>query len=520
VNVVRIVIIVVALGVAALTAFLVKNFLESQQAELQAKAPTVEAKPAPTVEVLLAERDMAAGTIASAKDFRWQPWPEGQTNANFIVKSGQADQLKQYEGAAVKRAIVAGEPILAGKLTRKAEGGFLPAVLAPGMRAVSLAVDAVSGASGFILPGALVDVILTETYSGAGATEGNGGNLKRVIGETILEAVRVIATDQTSDDLDETPKLSRTVTLEVTPKQAERLNVAKSMGTLSLSLRSIGNAPGGETDRSPTLDADVSTYLKSNLLVTARALVAAQDLPAGTLLTDPDMAWIAPPPGNPEKKNLVRDTEVKRSALRGAYLKRDIKAGEFVPVDSIIRPGEHGFITAALGPGMRAISVEVSQAVGVSGYIAPGDRVDVILTQQLSDLSQNKILDPRRVAETVATNVRVLSLEQTIDEQTGKPVLGQTATVEVTPKQAETLALAKEMGKLTLILRGAGAEPAEAAEAKRPFTTDLAVSRGTVDFLLNGTRNAPELSRNDRGGEGGGRVKLYRNATPENVTFN
>jgi len=518
VNVVRIVIIVVALGVAALTAFLVKNFLESQQAELQAKAPTVEAKPAPTVEVLLAERDMAAGTIASAKDFRWQPWPEGQTNANFIIKSGQADQLKQYEGAAVKRAIIAGEPILAGKLTRKAEGGFLPAVLAPGMRAVSLAVDAVSGASGFILPGALVDVILTETYSGAGATEG-GSNLKRVIGETILEAVRVIATDQTSDDLDETPKLSRTVTLEVTPKQAERLNVAKSMGTLSLALRSIGNAPGGETDRSPTLDADVSTYLKSNLLVTARALVAAQDLPAGTLLTDLDMAWIAPPPGNPDK-NLVRDTEVKRSALRGAYLKRDIKAGEFVRVDGIIRPGEHGFITAALAPGMRAISVEVTQAVGVSGYIAPGDRVDVILTQQINDTSQQKVLDPRRVAETVATNVRVLSLEQSVDEQTGKPVLGQTATVEVTPKQAETLALAKEMGKLTLALRGSGAEPAEAAEAKRPFTTDLSISRGTVDFLLYGTRNAPELSRNDRGGEGGGRVKLYRNATPENVTFN
>jgi Flp pilus assembly protein CpaB len=340
-----------------------------------------------------------------------------------------------------------------------------------------------------------------------------------VIGETILEAVRVIATDQSADDLDETPKLSRTVTLEVTPKQAERLNVAKSMGNLSLALRSVGNAPGGETDRGPTLDADVSTYLKSNLLVTARALVAAQDLPAGALLTDPDMAWVTPPPGKPDK-NLVRDTEVKRTALRGAYLKREIKAGEFIAVENIIRPGEHGFITAALAPGMRAISVEVNQAVGVSGYIAPGDRVDVILTQQLADLSQNKILDPRRVAETVATNVRVLSLEQTIDEQTGKPVLGQTATVEATPKQAETLALAKEMGKLTLILRGGGAEPAE-AESKRPFTTDLSVSRGTVDFLLNGTRNSPELQqRGGRSTEGGGPVKLYRNAVPETVTFN
>jgi len=519
VNVVRIVIIVVALGVAGLTAFLVKNFLESQQASLQSKAPAVEAKPAPTVEVLLAERDMAAGTIVSAKDFRWQPWPEGQTNANFIIKSGQADQIKAYDGAVVRRAIVAGEPIIAGKLVRKTDGGFLPAVLSPGTRAVSLAVDAVSGASGFVLPGSLVDVILTEQYTPAGGGEGTQAGLRRVVGETILSAVRVIAVDQTADDLDEAPKLSRTVTLEVTPKQAEMLNVAKSMGTISLALRSAGNPGEDVAKKGPTLDSDVSNYLKSNLLVSARVLAAAQDLPAGTLLRDIDMVWMAPHPGMPET-NVVRDNEVKRTAMRGAFLKRDVKAGELVRADAVIRPGEHGFITAALGGGMRAMSIEVTQAVGVSGYIAPGDRVDVILTVQLADQSQVKLLDPRRVAETVVHNVRVLSLEQTIDENTGKPVLGQTATVEVTPKQAEMLAVSKEMGKLTLALRGAGQEP-EQAKGRRSFTTDLTVSSATVDFILNGTRNAPELRRTDRGDRGeSGAVKLYRSVAPEIVTFN
>src|SRR5204862_2061971 len=129
------------------------------------------------------ERDMSAGTIVTAKDLRWQPWPEGQTNPNFVIKSGQADQLKEYDGAAVRRAIVAGEPIIAGKLVRKTEGGFMPAVLTPGMRAISLPVDAVSGASGFILPGALVDVILTEQYTPTGGgTEGTAASgLKRVI---------------------------------------------------------------------------------------------------------------------------------------------------------------------------------------------------------------------------------------------------------------------------------------------------------------------------------------------------
>lgn len=517
-NVVRIVVIVVALGIAALTAFLVRNFLENQQASLQSKAPTVESKAAPTIEVLLAERDMMAGTIVTAKDFRWQPWPEGQSNPNFIVKSGQAEQMKEYEGAAVRRAIVAGEPIIAGKLVRKTEGGFMPAVLTPGMRGVSLAVDAVTGASGFILPGALVDVILTEQYTptGGGGTEGSATGLRRVVGETILTAVRVIAIDQTADDLDETPKLSRTVTLEVTPKQAEMLNVAKTMGQLALSLRSAGNPIEEQSTKAPTLDADVSSYLKSNLLATAKVLVAARDLPGGELLRDPDMTWIAVRPGMPES-NLVRDTEVKRSAMRGAFLKRDVRAGETVPADAVIRPSEHGFIGAALGPGMRAISIDVTQTIGVSGYIAPGDRVDVILTVQLNDTSAVKILDPRRASETVVLNVRVLSLEQTVDEATGKPVQGQTATVEVTPKQAEMLALAKEMGKLTLALRGALEDPEQPKE-RRNFTTDLGVSGATVDFILNGTQNAPELRRTDRGG--GGAVRLYRSATPENVTFN
>lgn len=514
-NVVRIVVIVVALGIAGLTAFLVKNFLESQQASLQSKAPAVEARPAPTVEVLLAERDMSAGTLVTTKDFRWQPWPEGQTNANFIIKSGQVDQIKEYEGAAVRRAIIAGEPIIAGKLVRKSEGGFLPAVLNPGMRAVSLAVDAVSGASGFVLPGSLVDVILTEQYTPTGGGEGSSAGLRRVVGETILPAARVIAIDQTADDLDESPKLSRTVTLEVSPKQAEMLNVAKSMGQLSLALRSAGNPLEDNTSKGPTLDAEVSNYLKSNLLVSSRVLAAAQDLPAGTLLRDIDMVWMTPQPGMPEG-NLVRDNEVKRAAMRGAYLKRDVKAGELVRADGVIRPGEHGFITTALGPGMRGMSIDVTQAVGVSGYIAPGDRVDVILTVQLNDQSTVRLLDPRRVAETVVQNVRVLSLEQTVDENTGKPVLGQTATVEVTPKQAEMLAVSKEMGKLTLALRGMGEDP-EQPKVRRNFTTDLGVSSATVDFILNGTRNAPELRRTDRES---GAVKLYRSVAPEIVTFN
>ena len=507
-NVVRIVIIVVALGIAALAAFLVKGFLERQQAELQARAPAVEARPAPTVEVLLAERDLAAGTIVTVKDLRWQPWPEGKTNEKFIIKSGQADQIKDLQGAAVRRAILAGEPILSDKLAKKGDGGFMPAVLGAGMRAFSLSVDAVTGTSGFILPGVLVDVILTEQVTAGG----EGGQARRVVSQTILEAARVIAIDQTADDLDETPKLSRTVTLEVTPKQAELLAVARSMGIMTLVLRSIGGAPDDGVKKVPTFDGEVSQFLRTTQNAVPHVMTAARDLPAGSLLKDTDLVWreVTAETGD----NVLRDDAAKRLSFRGALLKRDVRAGAAVPADSIVRAGEQGFLTAALGPGMRALAVEIAQVSGVAGYIAPGDRVDVILTQSLAD--QSRILSIRRVSETVVGNVRVLNLEQTVDPTTGQPKAGQTATLELSPKQAELVAVAREMGKLVLALRNGSAEP-ERGQDRRPFTTDLSVSPATVDLILNGTRNAPELRRTDRGG---GAVRLYRSLTPETVTFN
>src|SRR5262249_14661225 len=178
------------------------------------------------------------------------------------------------------------------------------------------------------------------------------------------------------------------------------------------------------------------------------------------------------------------------------------------------RAGQQGFLTAALGPGMRALSVETAQVSSVAGYIAPGDRVDVILTQTLADSS--RILSSRRVSETVASNVRVLNLEQTVDPATGQPKAGQTATLELTPKQAELVAVAREMGKLVLALRNGSIEP-DGAPDRRPFPTALSVSPAAVDLILNGTRNAPELRRTDRGG---GAVRLYRSLVPETVTFN
>jgi pilus assembly protein CpaB len=144
-------------------------------------------------------------------------------------------------GTVVRFPITAGEPVTQGSLVKPGDRGFLAAALGPGMRAVTVPVSAKTGVGGFVFPGDRVDLMLTQTVKG----EGNGGDLKAT--ETILRNIRVLATDQSttqekSENGDTVVRQFRTVTLEVTPKIAEKVSVAQTIGTLSLSLRSIADS--------------------------------------------------------------------------------------------------------------------------------------------------------------------------------------------------------------------------------------------------------------------------------------
>jgi len=139
----------------------------------------------------------------------------------------------------VRYAVTAGQPVTRGSLVGPQDRGFLAAALGPGMRAVTVPVNTSASVAGFVFPGDHVDMVLTQTVTGGG----EGPALK--VSETIIRNLRVLATDQRitekNDDGKTEVKTFSNVTLEVTPRIAEKISVAQSIGTLSLSLRSIAD---------------------------------------------------------------------------------------------------------------------------------------------------------------------------------------------------------------------------------------------------------------------------------------
>ena len=208
-----------------------------------AAAPQAEAVPQQPVgpKVLVANRQLPVGTIITADAIGYQQWPEDLVKDAYFI-DGESD-ISKLIGTVVRFPITAGEPVTQGSLVAPGDRGFLAAALGPGMRAVTVPVSAKTGVAGFVFPGDRVDLVLTQTV------KGNGGGDGLKASETILRNLRVLATDQsTESSTDEEGRTVvrefRTVTLEVTPKIAEKVAVAQTIGTLSLSLRSISDNQG------------------------------------------------------------------------------------------------------------------------------------------------------------------------------------------------------------------------------------------------------------------------------------
>jgi len=485
VNLARVFLIVAALLAAGLTALLVRNFLHETENRAAGNAAAQAALT--SVHVMVAAKDLAAGTILGSDDVRWQSWPEDSLHPAYVRQGSGAD--KNIAGAAVRRAIAAGEPITSGRLVRPGEAGFLAGALTAGMRAATVQVTAETGAAGFILPGDRIDVVLTRDVQNGEPTEHAG---RQVISETVSRDIRVLAVDQTVDDVKAQAQLGKTVTLEVTPRQAEALAVAKQVGQVSLALRSLARNPAVEDRHAADADAQLSGFLMERTAASRRVLTAARGLPAGTLLRDTDIVWVEQGP-DAIAAGMVVEAQASMLSLRGSYLKRALTTGETINQSDLIAPGEQGFILAALAPGLRAVSVEVTQVSGVSGFVSPGDRVDVILTHEVQDTSDNPVLNPRRFTETVLHDIRLLAIEQTVDPMSGKPVVGKTVTLEVTAQQSEVVALAAAMGTMSLALRSTLA--AELPATPNGAISDLGLSGSLRDFLVRGTARDPDLLR-------------------------
>jgi pilus assembly protein CpaB len=232
-----------ALGVAALTFFVVPRLLRAPEAV--AAVP----KEAPAFRVLVAATNLPAGTIIKPDQVRWQAWPEQGVDASFILEGRGIDPAQTVVTSAVKRGFTAGEPIALSRLAQRGEAGFLAAALSPGMRAVSVKIDAVSGIGGFILPGDRVDVMLAAQYE---LEKTSGKSEMRSFAEMMLSDIRVLAIDQSMKDVPgpddkQQAKVAATATLEVNIRQAEVIGVANQMGKLTLVLTGLVRPEDEET---------------------------------------------------------------------------------------------------------------------------------------------------------------------------------------------------------------------------------------------------------------------------------
>lgn len=231
----KLILLVGALMVAAITAFAARSMLVGspapEAAAMSAAAPKIDGP-----EVLVATRTLPVGTILDASALKFQPWPKELVENAYYMRNGT--DLSKLIGTVVRLPITAGQPVTQGQLVKPGDRGFLAAALGPGMRAVTVPVSAQTSVAGFVFPGDHIDLILTQSV------EGDGPPLRA--SETVMRNLRVLATDQrTTDQKDEqgntVVQTFSTITVEATPKIAEQIAVAQTIGTLSLSLRSIAD---------------------------------------------------------------------------------------------------------------------------------------------------------------------------------------------------------------------------------------------------------------------------------------
>jgi pilus assembly protein CpaB len=218
--------------------------------------------------IVVASHAIPTGTLLRPEDIGWKEVGPQEIRAGALVR-GQVSEL-ELVGAITRRAFAAGEALVVSDLVKPSERQFLSAVLKPGTRAVSISVDAPQSAAGLILPGDQVDVILTQSF-----TESAADPARKSVAETVLHDVRVIAVDQSLSTAARplTParpaftaesRVPRTVTFELSERQAERLFVAAQLGRLQLAVRPLEVRAADADDTrvpGPTWASDVSPAL-------------------------------------------------------------------------------------------------------------------------------------------------------------------------------------------------------------------------------------------------------------------
>ncbi|MCG8696329.1 MAG: Flp pilus assembly protein CpaB [Minwuiales bacterium] len=244
-------------------------------------------------------------------------------------------------------------------------------------------------------------------------------------------------------------------------------------------------------------------------------LVAGLDLPTGVFLNQEHIRWQAWPNKEvPETYYVKSQTDIQD--LMGAVVRRGITAGEPLTKGRLVKPGERGFVAAVLRPGHRAISVPINVKTGVAGHVSPGDRVDLILNRAIAEKGEEETIQ-RRVSETVLTNVRVLAIDQRLNDQDGRPRQGKTATLEVTPKLVEFVSVVQQLGDMSLSLRSLAKNESELGVLARSgeVLDDPDPKRGTTyTFDSQVSRVGTQRTKSNRN-----RVLVTRGSETKSVSF-
>lgn len=262
----NILLLLIAVGAAGLTAFFAKNWINAERQAILANQVQTRVEQS-VIQVLVVQDDLKAGHFVREENLKWQSWPEDGLINEYAIQ-GERNK-KDFIGAVVRNAITPGQPITNNLVVHPGDRGFLAAVLKVGMRAVSVPVNASSGISGFVFPGDRVDLILTSKFN---SKDGEGKTLVRHVTKTLLTGIRVLAIDQKTESKDGEVNPAKTVTMEVSPKQAEKVAIGLAMGSLSLSLQSLArdeeNIDGTATpvarekeERNYTLDTEVNALV-------------------------------------------------------------------------------------------------------------------------------------------------------------------------------------------------------------------------------------------------------------------
>lgn len=266
------------------------------------------------------------------------------------------------------------------------------------------------------------------------------------------------------------------------------------IGLVALALLAAGGTVFFVKEYFSEQKAEQEQIVAERLASKTKVLVADRTMPAGSTVTSGSLRWQPWPEDGIEAEYVVEveGSDTLEKQFIGSIVKTEIGRGVPMTASKVFKRSSSGFMAGKLASGMRAVSIPINAAKSASGFIRPGDHVDVVMTLDIqregdaigrdSGLIGGRLV--RYVAETILRNVRVLAIDQNISDTDDKVKVGKTATLEVTPREAEIISVSARMGDLSMVLRSLALD--EQSDREGSFTTDLEVSPSLLTLFRGG----------------------------------